>query len=109
MKGYATTKDVLVDFNFSLPAIRNMSDELPHAQVAQLLNDKKHNKEVIYRYMFFLRDVRGGLGERRIFREMLKELANREPELVKHFIKYIVEVGRWDDLFVLMETPLKNV
>lgn len=59
--------------------------------------------------MFFLRDVRGGLGERRIFREMLKELANREPELVKHFIKYIVEVGRWDDLFVLMETPLKNV
>lgn len=108
MKGYAATKDALVDFNFSLPAIRNMSDELLHAQVAQLLNDKKHNKEVIYRYMFFLRDVRGGLGERRIFREMLKELANREPELVKHFIKYIVEVGRWDDLFVLMETPLKK-
>lgn len=37
MKGYATTKDVLVDFNFSLPAIRNMSDELLHTQVVQLL------------------------------------------------------------------------
>ena len=55
MKGYATTKDVLVDFNFSLPAIRNMSDELLHAQVAQLLNDKKHNKNyLLYSYIYYI-------------------------------------------------------
>jgi len=108
MKGYATTKDVLVDFNFSLPNLRHTSDDVLKANVEQLINDPKYNKETLYRYMFFLRDVRGGLGERRIFKEMLKALANKEPEKVKHFLPYVVEVGRWDDLFVLMETPLKE-
>lgn len=107
MKGYATTKDTLVDFNFSLPSLRRENDNILKANVERLINDPKYNRETLYRFMFFLRDVRGGLGERRIFKEMLKALAIKEPETVKDFLPYVVEVGRWDDLFVLMETPLK--
>lgn len=108
MKGYATTKDTLVDFNFSLPSLRRENNDMLKANVERLINDPKYSKETLYRFMFFLRDVRGGLGERRIFKEMLKALAIKEPETVKDFLPYVVEVGRWDDLFVLMETPLKN-
>ena len=58
--------------------------------------------------MFFARDVRGGLGERRVFRVILKWLASNEEETVKKNLKYIAEYGRYDDLLVLMGTPCEK-
>lgn len=56
--------------------------------------------------LFYLRDVRGGQGERRFFREVVKYLAIHQPEVMKRNLQYIPEFGRWDDLYVFVDTPL---
>lgn len=55
--------------------------------------------------LFYLRDVRGGAGERRFFRVCIKWLANEYPEEVEHLIPLISEYGRYADLFELFDTP----
>lgn len=58
--------------------------------------------------LFYARDVRGGLGERRVFRAILKWLAVNQPESVKKNLDYVSEFGRFDDLLTLMDTPCEN-
>ena len=56
------------------------------------------------RCLFYLRDVRGGQGERRFFRTVLKWLANTHERETEHIIPLVSEYGRWDDLFELFDT-----
>ena len=56
--------------------------------------------------LFYARDVRGGLGERRVFRVLLRALAQREPESVVRNLPHIAEYGRWDDVLELLDTPV---
>ena len=58
--------------------------------------------------LFWARDVRGGAGERQIFRDIVEYLAkNRKDSLAKN-LHLISEFGRWDDLLVLVGTPLEK-
>ena len=63
------------------------------------------NADLAMKILFFARDVRGGLGERRVFRLILQWLAVNEPKSLEKNIPYIAEYGRYDDLLVLMDTP----
>lgn len=54
--------------------------------------------------LFYARDIRGGLGERRTFQLILLWLADNEPDVIKKNLKLIPEFGRWDDLMVLFDT-----
>lgn len=56
------------------------------------------------RCLFYLRDVRGGQGERRFFRTCLKWMGDHMEEEVEHLIPLIHEYGRWDDMFELFDT-----
>ena len=58
--------------------------------------------------LFFARDVRGGLGERKVFRVCLQWLAHNAPASVKKNIPYVAEFGRWDDLLSLLGTPCEK-
>ena len=58
--------------------------------------------------LFYLRDCRGGQGERRFFRICLNWLAQIHPEVVKRNLKYIPEFGRVDDLYCLFDTPCQD-
>ena len=58
--------------------------------------------------LFFARDVRGGLGERRVFRVCLHWLARNAQASLKKNLPYIAEYGRWDDLLCLMGTPCEG-
>lgn len=49
--------------------------------------------------------MRGGLGERRVFRVILHSLAEQAPETVRKNLTLIPEYGRFDDLLALMDTP----
>jgi len=53
--------------------------------------------------LFFARDIRNGLGERRVFRIIAQYLAKRECESLAKNIHYIPEYGRWDDLINLID------
>lgn len=66
------------------------------------------NRDDALRILFYTRDVRGGLGERRIFRETLKELARYEPASVRKNLCHIPEYGRYDDLLALLDTPVAD-
>lgn len=62
------------------------------------------DSELALKCLFYLRDVRGGLGERRFFRTVIKKLADRDIEAIRRNIEYIPYFGRWDDLFSLFGT-----
>jgi hypothetical protein len=58
--------------------------------------------------LFYLRDIIGGQGERRFFRVCMKWLANYHPAIAKRNMEYIPILGRWDDLYVFVDTPLQS-
>ncbi len=66
------------------------------------------NPDYALKILFYLRDIRGGLGERKTFRTMLKVLAENHKESVVKNIGFIAEFGRYDDLLCLLETPAKR-
>lgn len=66
------------------------------------------NPVVAIKILFYMRNIRGGLGERNSFRVLLKELAQYYPEMAKQIVYAVPEYGRWDDLLVLLETPAKD-
>ena len=51
--------------------------------------------------MFWARDVRGGAGERQIFRDLLGCCGNHSDVLNKN-VHLISEYGRWDDILTLV-------
>lgn len=72
-------------------------------------NAYHEDKLLALKCLFYLRDIRGGQGERRFFRECLKWLADNEPETIRKNIRNISEFGRWDDLYTLFETRCKVI
>ncbi len=60
---------------------------------------------VSFKLLLWLRDCRGGAGNRSGFRACLKWLAEEEPKWIAANIGWIPLLGRWDDLRVLFGTP----
>jgi len=58
--------------------------------------------------LFWARDVRGGAGERQIFRDIVTYLATNRTETLAKNLGLFAEFGRWDDLLVLVGTPLET-
>ncbi|MDD6795696.1 MAG: DUF2828 family protein [Clostridiaceae bacterium] len=58
--------------------------------------------------LFYTRDKEFGLGERRIFRVIIKELGKINSEDLRRNIKLIPVYGRWDDLYSLFDTELQG-
>lgn len=59
--------------------------------------------------LFYLRDCRGGQGERRFFRVCFKWLANEHPEAAARNLLNLSEYGRWDDLiYTCIDTLLED-
>lgn len=56
------------------------------------------------RCLFWVRDCRGGAGERRVFRVLLSHIANKHTKEMINTLGFIPEYGRWDDLYSLVGT-----
>ena len=98
--GYRTTGKELLDLNFAVASLRSMSDE----EVAQRFKKAFCEDNILaMKWLFFARDVRQGLGERRLFRVVLADLVNSNPEMVIPLINLIPEYGRYDDLWCLLD------
>ena len=100
-----TTKSALLDW-FSLSgAMRDRTDKDVTDLFAKAFSE---NPEYALRSLFYLRDIRGGLGERKVFRTILKFLAIYDPKNLKANLHLIPEMGRWDDLWELLGTQVER-
>ena len=99
---YATTGSDCLDLFAAIGALRRESDEEIRERFVRAYTE---NKDLAMKLLFFARDIRGGLGERRVFRVILSWLAANEPESVKKNMEYVAEYGRFDDLLALLDTP----
>jgi len=66
------------------------------------------DKETTFKLICWLRDIRGGAGNRSGFRKCLKWIAKNEPEWIYLNIELIPLYGRWDDLRTLFGTKLES-
>ncbi len=66
------------------------------------------NKETAMRMLFYMRDIRGGQGMRRVFRVIVKWLAENRPEYVINNLDNFLEYGRADDMICLLDTSIKE-
>ena len=98
--GYRTTGKELLDLNFAVASLRSMSD----AEIVKRFKKAFcEDKVLAMKWLFFARDARGGLGERRLFRVVLKDLVKSNPEMVIPVINLIPEYGRYDDMWCLLD------
>ena len=58
--------------------------------------------------LFWVRDIRGGSGERQIFRDIVINLAYNKTAILKKNLNLISEYGRWDDLLVFVGSKLEK-
>lgn len=86
-------------------AYRSRSDE---DCILLFKNAYEENAELAMKCLFYIRDCRGGQGERRFFRVCMKWLANEHPAAVKRNLDHIAFFGRWDDLYEFVGTPIER-
>ena len=68
----------------------------------------EENALTAMKILFWARDIRGGAGERQIFKDIITYLATSRTDVMRKNISLISEYGRWDDLLTLVGTPLEN-
>jgi len=106
---YETTKSNSVDLFFQINAMRNQEEEKIVDLFSKCFSNDENSLDAM-KILFWSRDIREGQGERRTFRILLKYLASNSKGLqaLKHNIHNIPYYGRWDDLFVLFDTPAES-
>ena len=101
---HTTTRSDLLDMFAMGAAMRKRSDE---DVLLMFRKAFKENPSYALKCLFYIRDVRGGQGERRFFRVCMKDLAKNNTEVAMRNLRHVPEFGRWDDLYVFVGTPLE--
>ena len=102
MKARKSTANKCVDLFYNIGASRG-KDIIPAFTAAYV-----ENFDMALRIAQWARDVRGGAGERELFRSVLVHLEKTDPDAAMALLKKIPEVGRWDDIFVFQTPALKS-
>lgn len=103
--GFRSTGKKLLDLNFSVTSLRSASEQ---TIIDKFMDAYWEDPVMAMKWLFYSRDARQGLGERRLFRIVLKHLAQNKPEVIKEVLKFISEYGRYDDMWCLLDTDLKQ-
>ena len=101
-----STESFCLDLFATAGALRSATDD---EIVTRFIKAFAEDRDIAMKTLFFARDIRGGLGERRFFKVILEYLAKAEPGTVVKNIANIAEYGRYDDILVLIGTPCENV
>lgn len=100
-----TTSDACLDLFSTIGALRKASEERIQTLFAEAY---KIDPLFALKILFYARDIRGGLGERRIFHVILKYLAEYHPEAIIPNLDLIGVFGRYDDLYCLVGTRVED-
>lgn len=99
---YATSGEQLVDFNFSISAMRSAD---PNEIIAKYIKAYSEDALSAVLDMFYIGDIRQGLGERHIFRSCLEFLCASHPDIAKAVLPLVPEYSRWDSILVYLKYP----
>lgn len=103
--GYRTTGKELLDMNFMVSSMRKMSDKQIIDKFVKVFYE---NKMYAIKWLYYVRDAREGVGERRLFRVCMEYLAKNHTNITKAMLPLTAEYGRWDDLLSLLDTELAD-
>lgn len=101
---YSTTLNYCVDLYGVINASRNNLDGI----LDLFINAYEEDPRLALKILMHSRDVRGGAGERKVFRHIFKYLCLNESEVARQLIPFVIDLGRWDDIFVGLKTPIEN-
>jgi len=102
MPARVSSANACVDFFYAIGASRG-KNIIPAFTAAYV-----ENPDLALRITLWLRDVRGGSGERELFRQVLVHLENTNPADAARLLVKIPEIGRYDDLLIFKTKPLKD-
>lgn len=102
MGAYESTLNKCVDLFYNIGASRG-KDIIPTFESAV-----DENKDTAIRIAQWARDIRGGCGERKLYRDILCYLAKKDTQTCTKLVQKTVEIGRFDDLLVLFGTPVER-
>lgn len=101
----STSLNACVDLFFNIGAMRGQDKQRLISTFSKaFIEDPKRAMKLL----FWARDVRGGAGERQVFRDIIKYLAEEHDLALKANLGSISEFGRWDDLLELIGTRLEK-
>lgn len=102
---YRTTNSDLLDLFAVIGALRKRpSQEIETKFIKAFAEDNL----LAMKMLFYARNVRGGLGERRTFRILIKYMATYHAEVMRKNIALVPIFGRWDDLYEFVGTPIED-
>lgn len=98
---YKSTGSKCLDLFSKVGSARNMDDETLRAM---FLDSLEEDFDLTLRIMLWVRDCRGGAGERSTFRKLLKIVEHQAGSALSEnqiltLLGRVVEIGRWDDIF----------
>jgi hypothetical protein len=101
MKAQKNTTSPVVDLFYNIGASRG-KNIIPEFEAAM-----QADEDLALRIALWARDVRGGAGERELFRNILRHMEKTHPEILLNtkLLDKVAEVGRWDDLLVFNYNP----
>lgn len=101
----STTGSACLDLFGTIGSLREADKNRTHTLFAEAY---KEDALFATKIVFYARDIRDGLGERKTFRILLKYMAENHPEALRPNLDLIGVFGRYDDLYCLIGTPLEN-
>lgn len=103
MKAYDSSLNACVDLFFNIGASRgkNITTQFERAFA--------EDAELATKILLWSRDIRGGAGERQIFRDMLVNIEANHKDFLAPVMKAVPELGRWDDLLVLKTNAARSI
>lgn len=99
-KGYSTTGKDLLDLNFSVASMRKWEEEKITSKFDLAYNEDRMHA---IKWIFYAGDVRGGLGERRLFNILYRYLIKNHTYEAQHLLELIPEYTRWSNLVSLIK------
>lgn len=94
MKALKSSASACVDLFFNIGAMRG-KNVIPAFTAAYV-----ENQDLASRIALWARDVRGGAGERKVFRDILLDMVKTDPDRALSLMRKVPELGRWDDLLI---------
>lgn len=102
----SSSLNACVDLFFNIGAMRGQDKTRLISNFSKAFNE---DPLVALRILFWARDIRGGAGERQIFKDIMVYLAKsaHRDKLAKN-LALVPEYGTWQDLLSLIGTPLQT-